>query len=200
MNTCLQFSDPASLLHRSLDASKASKSQYHRELSRHFSPAAAVRTTTDWQAAYEADDGNSGARLPRRFSESSGRDRGVCARSRNVRRLRSSFFQFVAFTEPSFAALAQRVWLYPTNALIEGPSRSDSADERRYSLLRIELRGEAEDPDLPLVAAETGLRISELHFVFVVMTLSLQRKDPVRCQGKGRKEQLDAAAQDVVEL
>jgi integrase/recombinase XerD len=50
------------------------------------------------------------------------RDRGVCARSRNVRLAAiHSFFRFVAFTEPSFAALAQRVLAIPNKRFDRRP-------------------------------------------------------------------------------
>ncbi|HWO38851.1 MAG TPA: site-specific integrase, partial [Candidatus Acidoferrum sp.] len=50
------------------------------------------------------------------------RDRGVCARSRNVRLAAiHSFFRFVAFTEPTFAALAQRVLAIPNKRFDRRP-------------------------------------------------------------------------------
>jgi len=66
MNTCLQFSEL-------LQAFFTDRLMHQREASPNtiasyrdtFSPALAVCTTTNWQAAYEADDGGSGTRLPR---------------------------------------------------------------------------------------------------------------------------------------
>ena len=50
------------------------------------------------------------------------KDRGVCARSRNVRLAAiHSFFRFVAFTEPSCAALAQRVLAIPNKRFDRRP-------------------------------------------------------------------------------
>jgi integrase/recombinase XerD len=118
------------------------------------------------------------------------KDRGVCAHSRNVRLAAiHSFFRYVAFTEPFYSALAQRVLAIPNKrfdrrpieyltraeieALLTAPDRTAWGGRRDYVLL--------------LVAAQTGLRISEL--------IGLRREDvtlgtggSVRCQGKGRKE------------
>jgi len=50
------------------------------------------------------------------------RDRGVCARSRNVRLAAiHSFFRFVAFTQRSSAALAQRVLAIPNKRFDRRP-------------------------------------------------------------------------------
>jgi integrase/recombinase XerD len=128
------------------------------------------------------------------------KDRGICARSRNVRLAAiHSFFRFVAFTEPCFAALAQRVLAIPNKrfdrrpieyltrpeieALLSAPNRATWGGRRDYTLL--------------LVAAQTGLRISEL--------IGLRCDDvvpgaggSVRCQGKGRKERSTPLRKDVV--
>ncbi len=117
-------------------------------------------------------------------------DRGVTARSRNVRLAAiHSFFRYVALEEPSHVAVTQRVLAMPTKrytrrqveflsqseaqALLAAPDRSRWAGRRDHALL--------------LLAIQTGLRCSEL--------IGLQRQhvhlDPgahVRCEGKGRKE------------
>jgi integrase len=102
------------------------------------------------------------------------RDRGVCARSRNVRLAAiHSFFRFVAFTEPTFAALAQRVLAIPNKRYDRRPIEYLTRPEiERYSLLLIELRGEAagitpccSSPLRPGSAYRNSL-------VFVAMTLS----------------------------
>jgi len=118
------------------------------------------------------------------------RDRGVCARSRNVRLAAiHSFFRFVAFTEPSLGALAQRVLAIPNKrfdrrpieyltrpeveALLSAPDRATWGGRRDYILL--------------LVATQTGLRISEL-IGLRCDDVVLGAGGSVRCQGKGRKE------------
>jgi integrase/recombinase XerD len=128
------------------------------------------------------------------------RDRGVCARSRNVRLAAiHSFFRFVAFTEPVYGALAQRVLAIPNKrfdrrpieyltrpeieALLSAPDRATWGGRRDYTLLR--------------VAAQTGLRVSEL--------IGLRCDDvvlgfggSVRCLGKGRKERSTPLHRDTV--
>jgi site-specific recombinase XerD len=117
-------------------------------------------------------------------------DRGVTARSRNVRLAAiHSFFRYVALEEPSHVAVTQRVLAMPTKrytrrqveflsqseaqALLAAPDRSRWAGRRDHALL--------------LLAIQTGLRCSEL--------IGLQRQHVhlgpgahVRCEGKGRKE------------
>jgi integrase/recombinase XerD len=128
------------------------------------------------------------------------RDRGVCPRSRNVRLAAiHSFFRFVAFTEPSFAGLAQRVLAIPNKrfdrrpieyltrpeieALLSAPDRATWGSRRDYTLL--------------LVAAQTGLRISEL-IGLRCNDVVLGAGGSVRCQGKGRKERSTPLRTDVV--
>lgn len=127
-------------------------------------------------------------------------ERGVSARSRNVRLAAlHSFFRYVTFSEPAYSGLAQRVLAIPNKrfdrrpieyltrpeieALLSAQDRTTWGDHRDYTLL--------------LVAAQTGLRISEL--------IGLRRKDvalgaggSVRCQGKGRKERATPLRKDVV--
>ena len=127
------------------------------------------------------------------------KERGICARSRNVRLAAiHSFFRYVALTEPAYSALAQRVLAIPgkrfdrrsieyltraeVEALLSAPDRTTWGGRRDYTLL--------------LVAAQTGLRISEL--------LGLRCEDvvlgavsSVRCRGKGRKERATPLRKDV---
>lgn len=127
-------------------------------------------------------------------------ERGVSARSRNVRLAAlHSFFRYVTFTEPVYSGLAQRVLAIPNKrfdrrpieyltqpeieALLSAPDRTTWGGRRDYTLLR--------------VAAQTGLRISEL--------IGLRRGDAdlgtggsVRCLGKGRKERATPLQKDVV--
>ena len=128
------------------------------------------------------------------------KDRGICARSRNVRLAAiHSFFQFVAFTEPSYGALAQRVLAIPSKrydrrpieyltrpeieALLSSTDRATSGGRRDYTLL--------------LVAAQTGLRISEL-IGLRCDDVVLGTGGSVHCRGKGRKERSTPLRKDVV--
>jgi site-specific recombinase XerD len=127
-------------------------------------------------------------------------ERGICPRSRNVRLAAiHSFFRFVAFAEPSYLALAQRVLAMPNKrfdqrpieyltrpeieALLSAPDRATWGGRRDYTLL--------------LVAAQTGLRISEL-IGLRCDDVVLGTGGSVRCQGKGRKERSTPLRKDVV--
>ena len=118
------------------------------------------------------------------------KDRGIHARSRNVRLAAiHSFFRYVALNEPVHMTVAQRVLALPTkrfdrrpidylthsevDALLSAPNQTTWGGRRDYTLL--------------LTATQTGLRVSEL--------IGLRSEDialgvgaHVRCQGKGRKE------------
>ena len=116
--------------------------------------------------------------------------RGASAKTRNLRLTAiRSFFRFVSFEEPAHSALIQRVLAIP----------SKRHDKRQvHFLTRPEIEAILAAPDqttwlgrrdhtLLLVAAQTGLRLSEL--------ISLDRDAVhlgagahVRCVGKGRKE------------
>ena len=118
------------------------------------------------------------------------KDRGIGARSRNVRLAAiHSFFRYVALNEPAYSALAQSVLAIPSkrfnrtaidfltdsesDALLSAPDRSTWGGHRDYILL--------------FTAIQTGLRVSEL--------IGLRCEDVIlgagahlRCRGKGRKE------------
>lgn len=118
------------------------------------------------------------------------RQRGNCARTRNARLAAiHSLFQYAALQEPAHSALIQRVLAMPskryerrtvvflsrteTDALLAAPDASTWGGRRDRCLL--------------LVAAQTGLRVSELiglRWRDVVLTEGAH----VRCSGKGRKE------------
>ena len=117
-------------------------------------------------------------------------DRGVTARSRNVRLAAiHSFFRYVALEDPSHVAVTQRVLAMPTKrytrrqvdflsqsegqALLAAPDRSRWAGRRDHALL--------------LLAIQTGLRCSEL-IGLQSQHVHLGRGAHVRCEGKGRKE------------
>jgi integrase/recombinase XerD len=116
--------------------------------------------------------------------------RGASAKTRNLRLTAiRSFFRFVSFEEPAHSALIQRVLAIPSK-------RHDKRQVHFLTRPEIESILAAPDPTtwlgrrdrtLLLVAAQTGLRLSEL--------IGLDRNDVhlgagahVRCVGKGRKE------------
>jgi len=120
------------------------------------------------------------------------KDRGICARSRNVRWAAiHSFFQYVALNEPAYGALAQRVLAMPSKrfnrkpiehltrpeveGLLAAPDRATWGGRRDYTLL--------------LTAVQTGLRISEL-IGLRCEDVTLGAGGSVHCRGKGHKERL----------
>jgi site-specific recombinase XerD len=124
------------------------------------------------------------------FLEDLETSRGAGVRTRNLRLTAiRSFFRFASFEEPPYSAHIQRVLAIPSKrhdkrqvhfltrpeieAILAAPDRATWLGRRDYTLL--------------LLAAQTGLRLSEL--------LSLDRDAihlgtgaHVRCVGKGRKE------------
>ncbi|MBB2984787.1 site-specific recombinase XerD [Paraburkholderia tropica] len=116
--------------------------------------------------------------------------RSVSARTRNLRLTAiRSFFRFVAFEEPMYSGLVQRVLAIP----------SKRADKRSVEYLtREEVEALLDVPDcstwlgrrdhaLLLLAVQTGLRLSELTGLNR-NDVHLGRGAHVRCLGKGRKE------------
>ena len=136
------------------------------------------------------------------FLDASERERGNCARSRNLRLTAiRSFFRYAAFEDPAHAGLIQRVLAMPSKryekklvgflsrpeieALLATPDRTTWAGRRDHALL--------------LVAVQTGLRLSEL--------IGLRRGDValgsgahVHCLGKGRKERCTPLTQQAVKV
>jgi len=118
------------------------------------------------------------------------RERSNGARTRNGRLAAiRSFFRFVAMLEPTQAATIQRVLAIPQkrfdrnviafldraelDALLAAPDRNTPLGRRDYVLL--------------LVAAQTGLRVSELTGLRA-RDVVFESTSYVRCHGKGRKE------------
>ena len=116
--------------------------------------------------------------------------RGTSARTRNLRLTAiRSFFRFVSFEEPAHSALIQRVLAIPSKrhdkrqvhfltrpeieAILAAPDRTTWLGRRDHTLL--------------LVAAQTGLRLSELTGL-ERDAVHLGAGAHVRCIGKGRKE------------
>jgi integrase/recombinase XerD len=116
--------------------------------------------------------------------------RGAGVRTRNLRLTAiRSFFQFASFEEPAYSAHIQRVLAIPSKrhdkrqvhfltrpeieAILAAPDRTTWLGRRDYSLL--------------LLAAQTGLRLSEL-IGLDRDAIHLDHGAHVRCVGKGRKE------------
>jgi len=116
--------------------------------------------------------------------------RGVGVRTRNLRLTAiRSFFQFVSFEEPAHSGLIQRVLAIPSKrhdkrqvhfltrpeieAILAAPDRTTWLGRRDHTLL--------------LLAAQTGLRLSEL-IGLDRDAVQLGAGGHVRCVGKGRKE------------
>lgn len=116
--------------------------------------------------------------------------RGVSVRTRNLRLTAiRSFFRFISFEEPAHSALIQRVMAIPSKrhdkrqvdfltrseieAILAAPDRTTWLGRRDHTLL--------------LLAAQTGLRVSEL-IGLDRSALHLGRGAHVRCIGKGRKD------------
>ena len=118
------------------------------------------------------------------------KDRGIDARSRNVRLAAiHSFFRYIAIQEPIHGALAQRVLAMPGKRWDRRPVEFLTRPEVDALLAapNLDTWGGRRDRTLLLLAVQTGLRVSEL--------IGLKSDDVilgsgahVRCQGKGRKE------------
>jgi len=127
---------------------------------------------------------------------------GICATSRNVRLAAiRSFFHYLAFQQPGYAALIQRVLAIPrkrhdralvdyltrpeTEALLAAPDRTTWAGLRDHALLHL--------------TVQTGLRVSEL-VGLCCQDLCLGTGAHVRCRGKGRKERCTPLRKDTVAI
>jgi integrase/recombinase XerD len=130
------------------------------------------------------------------------KQRQVSVRTRNTRLAAlHSFFRYVAFSEPAFALLCQRVLAIPAkryergpiefllenecNALIEAPDTSKWLGRRDHALL--------------LLAIQTGLRNSEI-ISLTRQYVQLGTGAHVRCLGKGRKARCTPLQPDAVKI
>ena len=128
------------------------------------------------------------------------KDRGNCARSRNVRLAAiHSFFKYIALHDPSHSALIQRVLAIPTKrferklidfltepeieALLAAPDQSTWGGRRDSTLLYL--------------AIQTGLRVSEL-IGLTCKDIVLGSGAHVRCKGKGRKDRCTPLRKELV--
>jgi len=127
-------------------------------------------------------------------------DRGNTPRSRNIRLAAiHSFFKYVAYQEPSLSSVAQQVLAIPSkrhktrpidfltgpeiDALLAAPDQGTCLGRRDRTLL--------------LVAAQTGLRASEL-IGLCCQDVFLGSGAHVRCIGKGRKQRCTPLRKDAV--
>ncbi len=127
-------------------------------------------------------------------------DRGNTPRSRNIRLTAiHSFFKYVAYQEPSLSSVAQQVLAIPSkrhktrpidfltgseiDALLAAPDQGTYLGRRDRTLL--------------LVAAQTGLRASEL-IGLCWQDVFLGSGAHVRCTGKGRKQRCTPLRKDAV--
>jgi integrase/recombinase XerD len=128
------------------------------------------------------------------------KDRGNCARSRNVRLAAiHSFFKYIALQDPIHSALIQRVLAIPTKrferklidfltkpeieALLAAPDQSTWSGRRDSTLLYL--------------AIQTGLRVSEL-IGLTCKDIVLGSGAHVRCKGKGRKDRCTPLRKELV--
>jgi site-specific recombinase XerD len=130
------------------------------------------------------------------------KNRGNCARSRNVRLAAiHSFFKYIALKDPSHSALIQRVLAIPTKryerkpidfltkpqieALLTAPDQSTWGGRRDSTLLHL--------------AIQTGLRVSEL-IGLTCKDIVLDSGAHVRCKGKGRKDRCTPLLKQLVAI
>ena len=124
-----------------------------------------------------------------RFLDHLEKDRGVSARSRNVRLAAiHSFFHYVALQEPALGAQSQRVLAIKSKRHVKKPidflTRTEAEallsapDQQTWSGRR--------DRALLLLALQTGLRLSEI-ISLCCQDIALDTGAHVRCTGKGRK-------------
>jgi site-specific recombinase XerD len=127
-------------------------------------------------------------------------NRGNTPRSRNIRLAAiHSFFKYVALQEPSFGALAQRVLAIPCKRYKPKPIDFLTRPEMEILLSAPDQTTwmGRRDRTLILVAAQTGLRASEL-IGLRCQDVVLGTGAHIRCMGKGRKERCTPLRSDAV--
>lgn len=124
-----------------------------------------------------------------RFLDHLERERGVSARSRNVRLSAiHSFFYYVALQEPALGAVAQRVLAIKSKRYAKKPVDFLTRVEAEALLAapNQETWSGRRDRTLLLLTLQTGLRVSELVGLRCADVV-LDTGAHVRCTGKGRK-------------
>lgn len=124
-----------------------------------------------------------------RFLDHLEKDRGISARSRNVRLAAiHSFFHYVALQEPALGGLAQRVLAIKNKRCTKKPvdflTRAEA--EALLSAPNQDTWSGRRDRALLLLTLQTGLRLSEI-INLRCQDIALDTGAHVRCTGKGRK-------------
>jgi len=128
------------------------------------------------------------------------RERGVSARTRNVRLAAiHSFFKYAAFHHPAQSALIQRVLAMPSKRYDRTPIEFLGRSEADALVAAVDQRTwiGRRDRALLLLAVQSGLRVSEL-VGLRCQDVVLGTGAHVRCQGKGRKERCTPLRKEVV--
>lgn len=128
--------------------------------------------------------------------------RGNAVRSRNARLAAiHSFYRFLAFREPGKAALIQRVLAIPSKRtdrkLIDFLTRAEV--DALLAAPDLMTWGGRRDRAMLLIAAQAGLRVSEL-VGLRVGDIHVGRGAHVRCRGKGRKERCTPLRAEAVQV
>ena len=134
------------------------------------------------------------------FLEHIEKDRGNCARSRNVRLAAiHSFFKYIALQDPSHSALIQRVLSIPTKKYDRKPVDFLTKPEIDALLAAPDLKtwNGRRDRALLLLGIQTGLRVSELTGL-TCKDIVLDSGAHVRCKGKGRKDRCIPLSKELV--
>ena len=128
------------------------------------------------------------------------KERHNSARSRNVRLAAiHSFFRYVMWHEPQYAALAQRVLAMPSKRYTRRPVTYLTPAEADALLAAPDPNTWAgrRDRTLLLIAVQSGLRASELTGLRCE-DIVLGTGAHVRCEGKGRKQRCTPLRKDTV--
>ena len=137
-----------------------------------------------------------------RFLDHLEKDRGVSARSRNVRLAAiHSFFHYVTLQEPALGALAQRVLAIKSKRHIKRPIDFLTRTEAEALLAAPDQQTwlGRRDHMLLLLALQTGLRLSEI-IGLRCQDVALDSGPHVRCTGKGRKSRCVPLRKDTVTM
>jgi integrase/recombinase XerD len=130
------------------------------------------------------------------------KDRGNCARSRNVRLAAiHSFFKYIALHDPGHSALIHRVLAIPTKKF--GRKLIDYLTESEIKALLaapdLSTWSGRRDSTLLYLAIQTGLRVSEL-IQLTCKDIVLGSGAHVRCKGKGRKDRCTPLRKELVAI
>jgi integrase/recombinase XerD len=130
------------------------------------------------------------------------KDRGNCARSRNLRLAAiHSFFKYIALQDPTHSALIQRVLAIPSKRYERKPIDFLTKSEIEALLAAPDQSawGGRRDRTLLYLAIQTGLRVSEL-IGLTCKDIVLDSGAHVRCKGKGRKERCTPLRKELVAI